>query len=99
MVALRKSSGEVRIRPYAMLHGIDTDNEQTGFTLDFPGLRVRVRGRNLATLYRYLWLQRVLEIAEADRAGSFLEDEKACVIESLSFVESRLGLPLATEID
>lgn len=99
MLALRKANGQVRIRPYAMLQGIDTDNEHVGFTLDFSGWRVQVRGRNLERLFRYLWLQRVLEIIEVDTSSSFLEDDRACVIESLSFGESRMGPIVVTEVD
>jgi hypothetical protein len=99
MLAFRKSNGEVRVRPYAILQGIDTDNEHAWFALDFPGLRVQIRGRNLSVLFRYLWLHRVVEVTEADTSSNFLADDAMCVIESLSFLEARIGAAVVSEVD
>ncbi len=87
MLSFRKANGLVKVRPYALLQGLDSDDENSAFALSFPGLVVTVQGRNLSRLFVFICLHRVAEINEADTAMQFTESESNCVVASLGFTE------------
>ncbi len=92
MLGFRKCNGAVMVRPYAMLDAISTDEENSGFTIDFPKVSVIIQGRNLSKLFRFVCLHRVAEIIEADVATQFTESEENCVVESIDFRKPTIPL-------
>jgi hypothetical protein len=57
--------GHGRGFPYAQMLGIEFDDEDAGFRLEFPGLVVEIRGRNLTRLLRYVCDHRAARIEES----------------------------------
>ncbi len=64
-------------------------NPSIGITIEFSDHIVSIRGRGLADGYQKLAMQRVIFIAEADRATAGLAPDKEAVITSLSIDQKR----------
>jgi len=75
MIVFRKCSGRVVVRPYSMLQGIETDDSERSFRMDFPNLQVTISGDKLQRLFEYACQHRVTEIREAGRTEA-LEFER-----------------------
>lgn len=71
MLILRQANGSARAFAYSYLYGAESENPALGFTLDFTQHQVKVRGRNLQILFRYICQHRVAEIRVANHAQCF----------------------------
>lgn len=81
---LWKASGEVRGFAYADWTGIQSRNIDEGFTMVFGRATVRIGGRNLSELFRYVCNFRAAEVIEIDnRAAMLIAADKPVVWEIL----------------
>lgn len=78
-----KCTGEVLGFPYANLMQLTSTDVGQGFTLEFAGVEVVIKGRNLARLFRYVCDHRAAEIIEADRAEALLARQGEPVVEEI----------------
>ena len=83
MIAFRKCSGQVVVRPYSMLQGIESDDADRSFRMDFANLRVTIVGENLQQMFDYACEHRVLQIRESDRTEAIELDRIKIVVNSI----------------
>lgn len=82
---LRLASGQGRAFPYNQLLGVDFEDEEEGFRLEFAGLSVEVRGRNLQRLLRYVCDFRAARIEQATIEQSIAANEEAEIVDAIVF--------------
>lgn len=88
MINLVDSRGVQEALAYGHLYRLRFDPSE-GITLEFTEHVVTIRGRGLREGYQRLAMQRVVFIAEADRATAVLVPEKEPVITSLIIMHKR----------
>ncbi len=70
--------------PYAQMLGIEFDDEDAGFRLEFPGQVVEIRGRNLKRLLRYVCDHRAARIDESTPQQSLAATAAAEIVDSIT---------------
>lgn len=78
------ADGRGRGFPYAQMLGLEFDDEDAGFRLEFPGALVEVRGRNLKRLLRYVCDHRAARIDESTPQQSLAASDAAEVVSSIA---------------
>lgn len=79
-LSVRQPDGSARVFAYSYLYAIESSEPGAGFTLDFSQHKVKIEGRNLQILFRYLCQHRVAEIRVASRTQCFeISDEEPVV--------------------
>lgn len=78
---IRQPDGSARAFAYSYLYSIESSEPGSGFTLDFSQHKVKVEGRNLQILFRYLCQHRVAEIRVASRTQCFEIGDEEPVVE------------------
>jgi hypothetical protein len=77
---VRKCTGEVEGFPYADYGGVSATNEDDAFSVKFGQRLVRIEGRQLQQLFRYVCNYRAAEITEVDaRTSMHVAEDKAVV--------------------
>lgn len=80
-LVIRQPDGSARAFAYSYLYGIESSEPGTEFTLDFSQNKVKIEGRNLQILFRYLCQHRVAEIRVASRTQCFeISDDEPVVL-------------------
>jgi hypothetical protein len=82
-LTLRFVGGSMRGLPYSQMLGIDSDDDDAGFRMEFPGTIVEVRGRNLKRLVRYVCDHRAAEIVESSAAASVGAPSTASIVDAI----------------
>jgi hypothetical protein len=76
----RKATGEVEGFSYADYRGVSAIDEENGFSVKFGAQKVRIEGRHLGQLFRYVCNLRAAEIVATDEHTAMrLPDGKAVV--------------------
>jgi hypothetical protein len=77
------AGGHGRGFPYAQMLGIEFDDEDAGFRLEFPGQVIEIRGRNLKRLLRYVCDHRAARIEESTLQQSLVASDTAEIVDSI----------------
>jgi hypothetical protein len=77
------AGGHGRGFPYAQMLGIEFDDEDAGFRLEFPGQIVEIRGRNLKRLLRYVCDHRAARVEESTPQQSLAATNAAEIVDSI----------------
>lgn len=80
---LRFADGSSRAFAYSYFYGAESDDPAMGFTIDFTQHKVRITGRQLQMLYRFVCSHKVAEISEIGRSQMFALSEDAPVVEKI----------------
>jgi hypothetical protein len=85
---VRFHDGKIKGFPYAQMLEIESDDEQKGFRLEFPGIVVEVRGQNVKRLLRYVCDHRAAQVDEPTPQESLAASEGDTIFDLIALRSS-----------